>query len=269
MRRLARAAGAMTLACVAVACGQTDAEVVSAPITSPPSQAQEQGMDLVLSIDFDETNGALVDGAPVADDSGHHMTGKVRLGGASPEQLSAVPGQQGQAIRFTSPCESDEPEDDSCPRGIIEFPAATLLNPGGRDFRFGASVLMTEDETSPGANLMQKGFNVGGGSQWKLQVDGDKAHPSCVLVGVEDEQSVTTTAKSGIADGSWHDVECLRAEGHLSILVDGVESNRKPVPANMIIEPSSAVRVGGKNVKADNDQFFGAIDDVFLQIARD
>lgn len=269
MRRLARAAGAIAVCLVVVGCGRADTEVVSAPISSPPSPPLEPETDLVLSVDFDEADGSLAEGAPVADDSGHHMTGKVRLGGAAPEALSAVTGKQGRAIRFASPCESDEPKDDSCPRGIIEFPAATLLNPGDRDFSFGASVLMTEAETSSGANLMQKGFNLGGGSQWKLQVDGDKGHPSCVLVGVDDEQSVTATAKSGISDGEWHDVECVKADGHLSILLDGVESNRKTMPESMIIEPSSALRVGGKNIKADNDQFFGAIDDIFLRIARD
>lgn len=264
-QRVARLLAVTALAVGVAGCGQ-DPELVSAPITYPPSAAPVQVMDRVLSVDFDEASGPLVDGAPVADTSGRHMTGTATLGGGSPEPLSAVPGRQGQALRFARLCDSKV--DPSCPKGIVEFPAAALLNPGARDFRFGASLLLSPEETSDGSNVMQKGFNTGGKSQWKLQVDGDAGRPSCVVVGMGEGQDVVVTAKTGVADGQWHDVECLRADGQLTVLVDGVESNRKPIPAETVVEPPSAVRIGGKNVAPDNDQFFGVIDDVFLEIAR-
>jgi len=261
-----RVVGATVLALSLAACSQAGAEVVTAPITSPPPLPAQESTQMVLSVDFDEADGPLGQGAPVADDSGHHMTGIVTLGGLPTEPLSAVAGTDGQALRFARPCDGGV---DVCPKGIVEFPSTALLNPGTRDFRFGASVLLSAAETSDGANVMQKGFNAGGGSQWKLQVDGEAGHPSCVIAGMDEGQSVVVTAKTPVADGQWHDVECVRTDGDLTVLVDGVESNSKPIDTEIMVEPPSAVRIGGKSVKSDNDQFFGVIDNVFLAIAPD
>ncbi len=267
MRRIAdvvRVAGATVVALGAVACSQGGAEVATTPISSPPPATAEESMDVVLSVDFDEANGPLGQGAPVADDSGHHMTGTITLGGLPTEPLTAVPGREGQALRFARPCDG---EVSFCPKGIVEFPSTALLNPGARDFRFGASVLMSPEETSDGANVVQKGFNTGGLGQWKLQVDGDAGLPSCAVVGVEEGENFVVTAKTPVADGQWHQLECVRTGGNLAVLVDGVESNRKSITVGTVVEPPSAVRIGGKSVKRDNDQFFGVIDDVFLAIS--
>ena len=47
--------------------------------------------------------------------------------------------------------------------------------------QYGASILMTHADLSDGANVMQKGYSVGGVSQFKLQVDHRQGHPSCVI----------------------------------------------------------------------------------------
>jgi hypothetical protein len=247
-------------------CVQPPVEQPGVSVTSPPIPPIEDDLEQVLAVDFDEAAGRLAQGAPVADSSGLHLTGTITLGGEPIQPLQAVEGRDGMALRFAARCDSKK---DKCPKGIVEFPSSAPLNPGARDFRFGASVLMTEEETSDGANVMQKGFNTGGRSQWKLQVDGDAGHPSCVVVGTEDDEEFTVTAKEGVADGEWHDVECARLGGSLVVSVDGVESNRKAITVGTVIEPPSAVRLGGKSVKEDNDQFFGVIDNVFVSVVRD
>ena len=229
----------------------------------------ELSEELALSVDFDEVAAPLHEGAPVLDSSGHHLAGTVRLGGGSPDPLQPVAGAaagEDGALRLAAPCEAED--DDSCTRGVLEFPGTDLLNPGTRDFRYGASVLLADEETAEGSNILQKGFNNGGRSQWKLQVDGDKGHPSCVLVG-EDGEQVLVTAAEGIADGTWHELECVRADGVLTLLVDGVASRSKPVPTGMSIRPPSAVRVGGKSIKPGNDQFHGVVDDLFVAVTID
>ncbi len=261
--RLVAAAAVLGLA---TACGGQEAELVSTPITSPPAPVEEAEEAVALRVDLDEVTGPLHDGAPVLDSSGHHLSGTVRLGGRVPAPLEPLVTEGGgAALRMSPPCEAD---DDSCPRGVLEFAGTDLLNPGTRDFRWGARVLLAADETDEGSNIMQKGFNEGGRSQWKLQVDGDKGRPSCVLVGENGEEALVTAAE-GIADGAWHEVECVRSGGVLAVLVDGVESRSKPVPPAMSVRPPSAVRVGGKSIKPGNDQFHGVVDDIFVAVTID
>ncbi len=256
--------GALVLALSS--CVQPPDDDPGVSVTSPPVEQVEDRLEQVLAVDFDEASGSLSQGAPVADTSGHHLTGTITLGGEPLQPLQAVEGRDGMALRFAGRCDSQK---DPCPKGIVEFPSSAPLNPGPSDFRFGASVLMTPEETSDGANVMQKGFNTGGASQWKLQVDGEAGHPSCVVVGTKKDEDFTVTAKDGVADGTWHDVECARIGTSLIVSVDGVESNRKPITPGAVIEPPSAVRLGGKSVKTDNDQFFGVIDNVFVSVVRD
>ncbi len=75
--------------------------------------------------------------------------------------------------------------------------------------------------------------------------------------------------QDGYRRRAWHDVECARVGSSLVVMVDGVESNRKTITPGAVVEPPSAVRLGGKSVKTDNDQFFGVIDDVFVSVVRD
>jgi hypothetical protein len=85
-----------------------------------------------------------------------------------------VPHGGGPAVRFPQQCEHYGAE--SCVRAIPQSGPAEFLNPGQGAFTYGASVLVTPDETSKGANVIQKGFSVGD-SQFKLQVDGAAGHP--------------------------------------------------------------------------------------------
>lgn len=165
----------------------------------------------------------------------------------------------GWAARFPARC--DRP---GCPRVILESGPVDELNPGTRAMRYGASVLMTPADTGDGANVVQKGFSTGGITQLKLQVDGRAGQPSCVVASTTTIYRVV--APLTVADGRWHALACARTGSALSISVDGVPRGSVAVPAEVSIVNSEPLRIGGKSVSVDNDQYAGQLDDVFLSI---
>jgi hypothetical protein len=167
----------------------------------------------------------------------------------------------GQAVRFPPRCRVYG--DLRCPRVVLE--SSGVPNPGSSPVRFGAAVLMTADDTAVGENLLQKGFAHGHG-QFKLQVDGAAGLPSCVLVGSRFSRIYMVTAGVSVADGQWHAIECVRTESEFSVAVDGVTLRRIQVPSSLSIVNSDPLRIGGKGLSPNNDQFHGAIDDVFVVI---
>jgi hypothetical protein len=173
--------------------------------------------------------------------------------------LAYTPRGDGWAARFPPRCEVA-----GCPRVILEGRPAPELNPGTRGVRYGASVLMTPEDTGDGANVVQKGFSTGGVTQFKLQVDGAEGRPSCVLASKTTIYRVI--APVSVSDGRWHALACARAGRSLSIAVDGVSRGAVKVPLSVSIVNSEPLRIGGKNVSADNDQYAGLLDDVFLAI---
>lgn len=173
--------------------------------------------------------------------------------------LAYTPRGDGWAARFPPRCEAA-----GCPRVILEGLPAPELNPGTRGMRFGASVLMTPADTGDGANVVQKGFSTGGVTQFKLQVDGREGQPSCVVA--SKTTIYLTIAPMTVADGRWHALACSRSGRWLSISVDGVTRAAVAVPLNVSIVNSEPLRIGGKNISADNDQYAGMLDDVFLAI---
>jgi hypothetical protein len=166
----------------------------------------------------------------------------------------------GYAALFPARCRS-APAD--CPRAILESTGVEEFNAGTRPIRFGAAMLMTRADTATGANVMQKGFSVGGGTQYKLQVDGRAGRPSCVLANGRDIYRLVGPAS--VADGRWHTVTCTRIGGRLSIIVDGRAVSRR-VPAGLSIRNNEPLRIGGKNVGPHNDQFAGRLDNVFVTL---
>jgi hypothetical protein len=138
-------------------------------------------------------------------------------------------------------------------------------NPGTAPLRFGAAVRLFANETSDGENVLQKGFSHGH-SQFKMQIDGAGGQPSCVLVGTASAQIHVVTAGVSVADGQWHTIECVRAGASLTAVVDGAVAGRADVPVELSIVNSDPLRLGGKGISANNDQFHGAMDDVFVSI---
>jgi hypothetical protein len=196
--------------------------------------------------------------SPLADVSGHgHDLSPVsRHGGA----FATAGHGDGSALVFPLPC-----HDEPCPRIALRAPTATGLDPGTRPIRWGASVRLAGDQTTKGENVVQKGYSARG-SQYKLQIDGLAGDPSCVLV--DDKQPQIHVAKSGmsVADGRWHTLECRRSGTTLVVLVDGEQAGSASVPAGLSVRNHIPLSVGGKGSFSNNDQFQGALDDVWVAI---
>jgi hypothetical protein len=222
-------------------------------VTPKGPAATEPGATPAASYNFDSTD---VDGT-FDDGSGSGHVLKVAARGAA---LRSTPHGNGQAVVFPDRCAGT-----GCSRLVLRAANAADLNPGSKPIRFGANVLLAAGQTSEGENILQKGYSTTGG-QYKLQVDGTKGKPSCVL---SDRSSTTIhSARStvSIADGGWHSVECRRAGTALSILVDGVVRGTAAVPAGLSIDTTQPLSLGGKGLAENNDQFHGTLDDAWVAI---
>ncbi|WP_203818258.1 LamG-like jellyroll fold domain-containing protein [Paractinoplanes ferrugineus] len=197
---------------------------------------------------------------PITDlDGGHPLRPLGENGG----KLRLVPQGTGLAVAYPDRCTRAREAD--CPRAILQGLRDDSLNPGTRPLVYGASVLMTRSDLADGANVFQKGYSVGGGSQFKLQVDHRLGHPSCVVVGrlggiFRAEPSLN------VADGRWHVLACVRSADRLTLRVDGEEKAWVRLPPRLMIANAEPLRVGGKGPARGNDQFAGLIDNVFLRI---
>ncbi|MFD0519140.1 LamG domain-containing protein [Paractinoplanes durhamensis] len=197
---------------------------------------------------------------PITDVSGEH---ELRPLGQNGGALRLVPQGVGLAVAYPDRCTLERESD--CPRAILEGLRDDSLNPGTRPMEYGASVLMTRGDVADGANVLQKGYSVGGVSQYKLQVDHRLGHPSCVLVG---RLGGIYRAEPwlSVADGRWHDLKCVRVGDRLTLHVDGAERAWVRVPPRLSIANAEPLRVGGKGPARGNDQFAGEIDNVFISI---
>ena len=139
------------------------------------------------------------------------------------------------------------------------------LNPGTRDIAFGADVLLAPGQTSPGQNVLQKGYSRQN-SQYKLQIDGTAGHPSCVLV--DERRPTIRIARSAVstADGRWHRLRCQRTGGRLEIYVDDVRHGWTSVPETLSVSNDRPLSIGAKGAYRDNDQFNGVLDNVWVEI---
>lgn len=192
---------------------------------------------------------------------GESFGGDLAVSAIAGGEVRAEARDTGQAVRFPERCRVYGGR--SCPRVVLE--SREVPNPGTAPMRFGAAVLMQADDTDAGENVLQKGFSRGHG-QFKLQVDGVAGQPSCVLVGTGSSRIFMVTARGSVADGWWHGIECVRTGSDFSIVVDGAISGRIRVPEALSIVNSDPLRIGGKGLSPNNDQFHGAIDDVFVVI---
>ena len=166
----------------------------------------------------------------------------------------------GMALAFPARCTGP-----ACPHVALQAPSSADLNPGTRDIAYGAEVLLAADQTSKGQNVVQKGYSTTS-SQWKLQIDGLAGRPSCVLVG--DRRPVIRIATSSVsaADGRWHALRCERRGTSLAVYVDGVPRGQTAVPATLSVANDRPLSIGGKGAYVDNDQFNGALDNVWVRI---
>jgi hypothetical protein len=190
---------------------------------------------------------------------GHELRPLGQNGG----RLSLVPEGPGLALAYPPRCAL--PRERDCPRAILEGRRDDSLNPGTRRLAYGASVRMSHGDLADGANVVQKGYSVGGDSQFKLQVDHLRGHPSCVVAGRR-ATIYRAEAALDVADGRWHSLTCTRTRKRLELAVDGRDRAAVALPPNLSIANAEPLRVGGKGPSRGNDQYAGQIDNVFLMI---
>jgi hypothetical protein len=235
-------AGATVLLGPAVA-GASPAEGVPAPV-------------VIARYSFDAAKA----GEPVADESGHGHTlvphaghgGKVKLAGHAAAFPAQCSGKQRGARK-------------TCPHVVLQTPDAPELNPGAAPIRYGASVKLARKQTGSGENVLQKGYSASG-SQYKLQVDGAAGRPSCVLSDNVVPGIHVARSDVSVADGAWHRLECRRAGATLTLLVDDAVHATTAIPATLAITNTVPLSIGGKGDGLDNDQFHGAVDDVWIAL---
>jgi Concanavalin A-like lectin/glucanases superfamily len=170
----------------------------------------------------------------------------------------------GDAVGFPATC--IEPGTAMCPRVIIETTGnVSELNPGAQRIRFGADIRIRRAQTSDGENVVQKGFATGG-SEYKLQVDGDAGKPSCAVVGTASSRIYLARSTQRVDDGTWHTIACDLHAGGLSVIVDGAVRGKVSVPTSITISNGDALRIGGKGKSPNNDQFDGELDNVWVTV---
>lgn len=194
----------------------------------------------------------------IFDDAGDRHTLRVISGHGG--MVRRVVHGRGTAIAFPARCAAR-----ICPHVALQAPTTADLNPGARDIAYGAAVLLLPGQTSKGQNVMQKGYSATS-SQWKLQIDGVAGRPSCVLVDERKPRIRIATSVVSVADGRWHSLECLRTRTTLTVYVDQVPRGRTRVPASLSVRNNRPLSIGGKGAYRDNDQFNGALDNVWVRI---
>lgn len=188
---------------------------------------------------------------------GHTMT-VVATHGAL---LRPVIHGSGDGLAFPTKCRTAT----GCPHVVLQSPSEGDLNPGTRRIAFGATVRLAHTQTSKGQNVVQKGYSATS-SQYKLQVDGGAGRPSCVLVDELKEGIQLVRSSVSVADGGWHTIECRRSSVVFDIVVDGVLRGVVTVPAALSVTNNMPLSIGGKGAYRNNDQFQGAVDDVWVRI---
>jgi len=227
--------------------------------TTPPTTTQIDVASGPVSLRYTFDGGIHL---PITDTNGGN---ELRAFGENGGALRLVPEGPGLAVAYPDRCRLAKEKD--CPRAILEGARDDRLNPGTRPLHYGASVRMTKADLADGANVLQKGYSVGGVTQFKLQVDHLQGHPSCVLVG-RARTIYKAEPAHDVADGRWHNLTCTRTGNRLTAAIDGVDEATIPIPRDLSIANAEPLRIGGKGAATGNDQFAGEIDNVILTIGN-
>ncbi|HET9518521.1 MAG TPA: LamG-like jellyroll fold domain-containing protein [Actinoplanes sp.] len=153
----------------------------------------------------------------------------------------------------------------ACPRALLEAADDADLDPGTRNFRWGASVYVKKYQLRGSANVMQKGV-VSTESQWKLQIGANLGKAHCVVVGRGSAVTYLVRSSVDVADGRWHRVMCLRTSTQLTVFVDGMRRGSVAVPASLSISNNLPVRIGGPNFSPSSDMYHGFLDDAYAAL---
>jgi hypothetical protein len=237
--------------------GKDPSREPSSAITQfPPPIADVSKAAMWLS--FDTSNLSYEGFRQFRDAAGHSFLGKVQTEAGGTVEVDEGPAGRGDAIRFPPPCKPGA----RCARAMVVVADAKVLDPGDADFSYGATIKLEANETTTGSNVLQKGRFGTDGGQWKLQVDNIDGKPSCVVRG--DGDLLRVRSWLSLADGDWHRVRCSKDRSGVEIDVDGT-TRRTPGDVGTVSNDFE-VRVGSAGLNAGDDQFHGALDDVFVTI---
>ena len=229
-----------------------------APAPEPSSTSTTAPEPSAIALDFD---GGILNDAKhrryVTDTTGRH---RGYLDGLGAGQITTIARDGGSAIQFPAPC----PE--GC-AAIIDFPDAGQLNPRDRDFAFGAWVRVPPEAKVPNANVLQKGLSLGAAdpNQWKLELSGGGGRPTCVLIDKASAERQVATAPIDIADGNWHQIDCVREGNLLTVQVASVARDTDTLPDGLTIDNTQPLRLGGNTPGQADHRFAGALDDVYFE----
>jgi concanavalin A-like lectin/glucanase superfamily protein len=229
----------------------------AAPAIAAPAAPAASAAVMVANYTFDAGPVA----GRVAENSGRGLPLTVRSANGGAIRYSA-PSKAGRYVAFPAPCAAAAAA--TCPQVLLEAASDPDLNPGTKAFRWGATMLVPKTQAT-GANVMQKGV-AGTGSQWKMQIGKKAGRPQCVVAGTGLAEHHVVHATSGVADGAWHKVLCLRSGTMLAISIDGVNRGRAVIPANLSITNPKPLRIGGRNFNAPGDAFHGYLDNVYAML---
>ena len=204
--------------------------------------------------------GAAAAGGRIADASGRGSALTVRS--ADRGAIRFVIGHGGRFVVFPARCSASA---TSCPRVLLEGGNDAGLNPGTRNFRWGASVAVSRAQLAGSSNIVQKGVTTTD-SMWKMQIGSTHGKAQCVLVGRGSKTAYLARSSVSVADGAWHQVLCQRYGTRLIVYVDNVNRGQATVPATLSVANTLPLRIGGPNFNTTSDMYHGALDDVFAAL---
>ncbi|MFS3128104.1 LamG domain-containing protein [Nocardioides sp. Bht2] len=255
----------MLSACSGPSSGAKDAE----------ESATESDRPEALFLNFDELTAEFDSVVPSVQNLGSAPV-RITITTASGGRVRLAPSPSGVGVRF--------PERDDSSSGaaaITVWDREGELSPGARDFRFGAQVMLDQESEGSsndnGDNVMQRGLFTDP-LQVKIQLDHGVA--SCRVAG--DEGDLLAKAKRPVERGRWYSVDCARRGSLLRLRVKSLEqgggedqvanvrgnTGQVQFPANVPLSVGAKVGPDGDLMPSTTDQFNGAVDDVFFDVAQ-
>jgi hypothetical protein len=208
----------------------------------------------VMRYTFD--NGATPTGR-IAENSGRGSILKIRSADNGTVKFGTT--TNGRYAVFPAACAAGA---KTCPRALLEGTDDADLDPGTRQFRWGATVRVTKSQVIGSSNVMQKGV-YDTESQWKMQIGANQYTAQCVVVGRDSPTIYLARSSTGVADGAWHTILCQRSGTTLTVYVDGHNRGHVTVPAGLSISNDKPLRIGGPNFNTTSDMYHGQLDDVY------
>jgi Concanavalin A-like lectin/glucanases superfamily len=143
---------------------------------------------------------------------------------------------------------------------IITVPSSATLNPGSAAFTASAFVQTTTIPPGDSADVVRKGIDANSPRYWKMEIrptaTRTKARVRCYFQGSSAIASVSAT--QNVADGAWHQIQCVKRTASVSAVVDG-KARTKSIRVGSISN-AAPLTVGAKS--RSEDFYRGLMDEV-------